>query len=77
MLLLIAALCRYVASRPELLHPQATPESLETLARQITPGLGFYALIFALAIVAPHVAAFGYLAIAIAGVVSPHVGELG
>jgi hypothetical protein len=47
------------------------------LSRQITPGIGFYVLVFALAIVAPHVAAFGYLAIAILAVVTPRVGAVG
>jgi hypothetical protein len=33
-----------------------------------TPNIGFYALAMVVAIVAPHVAAFGYLAIAVGGV---------
>jgi uncharacterized membrane protein len=77
MLFMISVLCRYVSSHPELLHPQARATELEDLARQITPGLGFYAAVLALSIVAPHLAAFGYLAVAILGVVSPRVGALG
>jgi uncharacterized membrane protein len=77
MLVLLAALCRYVASRRALLHEEASPEALMALSRQITPGIGFYVLVFALAIFAPHVAAFGYLAIAIVAVVTPRVGALG
>ena len=77
MLILLAVLCRYAADHPELLHPNATPESLEALARQISPGVGLYFSVFALGIAAPHVAAFGYLAVAILAVLSPRVGALG
>jgi uncharacterized membrane protein len=64
MLLLLAGLARYVASRGELLVEHAGPAELNALAVRLTPGLGSYALILALAAVAPRVTAFGFLAIA-------------
>jgi len=68
LLLLLAWLARYVASRSDLLVEQARPADLDALARRLTPGFGAYVLVLALAAVAPRVTAFGFLAIAAAQV---------
>jgi uncharacterized membrane protein len=64
MLLVLAGLARYVASRGELLAEQAKPADLRALALRLTPGLGSYAVVLAAAAVAPRITAFGFLAIA-------------
>ena len=63
-LLLLAAMCRYVASQPLLLREGVQAGDLEAMASRLTPGLVFYVLVFILAIVAPGVAAFGFLVVA-------------
>jgi uncharacterized membrane protein len=70
MLLLLAGLARYVASRDQLLVDRAEPADLKALAIRLTPGLGSYAVVLALAAVAPRVTAFGFLAIAAGQVVN-------
>ena len=57
-----------VARDPELLEPEVTEAEVKAILLRTTPGLGFYAAVIALAIVAPQVAAFGYLVIAIVAV---------
>jgi uncharacterized membrane protein len=64
-LLLLAAMARYVANHPALLDDPVHAPELQALAVRLTPGFGIYALVFALAVVAPRVAAFGFLAIAV------------
>jgi uncharacterized membrane protein len=62
--ILITAILRYVGSRPELIEEDGRDEAV-ALARQASPNLGFYVAVLALAFLAPKVAAFGFLAIAI------------
>jgi len=64
----IGALWGTVARDPELLEPEVTEAEVKAILLRTTPGLGFYAAVIALAIVAPQVAAFGYLVIAIVAV---------
>lgn len=63
--LLLAAMWRAVAVRPELLRPDVSGRDVERILRATAPNLGFYVAVTLLAVVAPHVAAFGYLVIAI------------
>lgn len=61
---LITLIVRYAGSRPELVEGEGR-EEVATLAAQASPNLGFYALVLPLAFLAPEVAAFGFLAIAV------------
>jgi uncharacterized membrane protein len=65
---LITAMWRYVARRRELLEAEVAEGEIERLADATTPSLAFYAVIIALAIAAPQVAALGYLLVAIVAV---------
>ena len=64
----LAALSRYVASRPELLHDPGSADDLRRLAATMAPGLGLYAAALGAAVLAPRVAAFAFLAIALLAV---------
>jgi uncharacterized membrane protein len=76
----ITAIARYAASRTELIPDRAVQDELRDIATQTTPSLGFYGVVIVLAFLAPKVAAFGYLAIAIIAVLpsptrfAPHRG---
>ena len=52
----------------ELLKPEVTDEEVNAILVAATPSIGFYVGVTALAIVAPRVAAFGYLVIAVLSV---------
>jgi uncharacterized membrane protein len=64
-LLLLAAIWRAVAARRELLHPEVSEQEINRILRRTAPSLGSYIAIILIAIVAPNVAAFGYLLIAV------------
>ena len=57
-----------VASDRSLLKPDVSEKEVDAIARATTPNLGFYVAVIVLAFIAPKVAAFGYLAIAIVAV---------
>ena len=63
--LLINALWGAVASDRNLLRPEVSEKEVNAIAKEITPNLGFYVVVIVLALLAPKVAAFGYLLIAI------------
>ena len=63
--LLINALWGAVASDRSLLRPEVSEKEVNAIARATTPNLGFYVGVIVLAFLAPKVAAFGYLLIAI------------
>jgi uncharacterized membrane protein len=65
---LFSALWATVASDRSLLKPEVTEQEVDAIARATTPALGFYVGVIALAFIAPKVAAFGYLVIAIVAV---------
>ena len=46
----------------------STEQEIDALRRASRPNVGFYAVVTALAILAPRIAAFGYLLIAVAAV---------
>ena len=62
--LLITVIVRYAGSRPELIEEEGRDEVV-ALAAQSSPNLAFYLAVLALAFLAPNVAAFGFLAIAV------------
>ena len=64
---LITAIVRYAGSRPELIEEEGRDEVV-ALAAQAGPNLAFYLLVLALAFLAPKVAAFGFLAIAVVAI---------
>jgi uncharacterized membrane protein len=66
--LLLGTLWATVARDRSLLRPEVTDEEVNAILLAATPSIGFYAVVIAVAIFAPHVAAFGYLVIAIVGV---------
>jgi uncharacterized membrane protein len=61
-------LWRYVASHRDLLEPEVTDEEVTAMTSGTTPSIGFYVVVVLLAILAPEVAAFGFLLIAVVSV---------
>jgi uncharacterized membrane protein len=70
--LLLGSIWGTVARRRELLKPDVSEHEVSVLLKVTTPNVGFYVVVTLLAIVAPKVAAFGYLVIAIAVVLRAH-----
>jgi uncharacterized membrane protein len=60
-----AVLWRYVADHRGLLEPGVTDEDVTAVTLLTAPNMGFYVVVVLLALLAPRVAAFGYLAIAV------------
>lgn len=65
---LFGALWGTIARERELLRPEVTDEEVNAILLEATPSIGFYVGATALAIVAPRIAAFGYLVIAVLSV---------
>jgi uncharacterized membrane protein len=65
---LVTALVRYAGTRPELVEEESR-ESAKALTAQVSPNVGFYLAVLALALFAPEVAAFGFFAIAVWAIV--------
>ncbi len=63
--LLLNAIWRVVAARPQLLQPNVPDSEIREILRATTPNLGFYLFVMLIAIVAPRASAFGYLVVAI------------
>jgi len=72
---LMGALWATAARDRDLLKPDVSQEEIETVLRRTTPSIGFYALVILLALVLPHVAAIGYLVIAIVVLLQAHGDE--
>ena len=66
--LLYSALWAAVARDRELLKPEVTDDEVNAILLASSPSIGFYAATIGLAIVAPRVAAFAYLVIAVLAV---------
>jgi TMEM175 potassium channel family protein len=79
-LLVIAALFNLlwgaVARDRELLNPEVTEKEVRAILVASSPSIGFYGGLLVLAIVAPRVAAFGYLVIAIVALLRTRGDEL-
>ncbi len=65
---LLSVLWAIVARDRSLLQPGVSSAEVSAIMRAATPNLGFYVAVIVLAILAPKVAAFGYLVIAIVAV---------
>ncbi|HEX6587225.1 MAG TPA: TMEM175 family protein [Solirubrobacterales bacterium] len=63
-----SVLWRYLARHRDLLEADVTDEEVTAMTLLMTPSVGFYAVILCVAFLAPQVAAFGYLLIAVVGV---------
>jgi uncharacterized membrane protein len=67
---IITMLCRSVAAHDELLYDHVTPTDVLILAKHTAPSAGFYAIVLVCALLAPTIAAFGFLAISVIVVLS-------
>jgi len=69
---------RAVAARDRsLIRQGVSDDEVTAMLRQAAPGIGFYVLVIVFAILAPKVAAFGYLAIAVITVMRARGDEHG
>lgn len=68
-------MCEYAASRRELLAADDVATALRALATRTRPTPAFYVLVLLLAVLAPRVAAFGFLAVALATILVPGRGR--
>jgi uncharacterized membrane protein len=66
--LLLKTLWASVTSERSVLRSEVSDEEVDAITRATTPNLAFYGGVIVLALLAPYAAAFGYLAIAIVGV---------
>jgi uncharacterized membrane protein len=64
----VSALWRCAAAHRDLLAPGVSAEEVKAITQLTTPSIGFYIAVVLLALVAPHVAVFGYLVIAVIAV---------
>ena len=71
---LVTVIVRYAGSRPDLIEEDGR-DQVVALAAQATPNLGFYVGVLALALLAPKVAAFGFLAIAVFAILHVRAGR--
>jgi uncharacterized membrane protein len=62
---LLGALWAAVASNPRIMRPDVSEDEVRALLVAVTPNIAFYVAFLVLAIFAPRIAAFGFLAIAI------------
>jgi TMEM175 potassium channel family protein len=74
--LIFGALWGTVALDRQLLKPEVTDEEVNAILLAATPSIAFYVGAGAVAIVAPRVAAFGYLVIAVVGVLRARGDEM-
>ena len=65
---LISALWGSVARDRHLLAAEATAKEFNAIALATTPSVGFYVAVIVLALLAPKIAVFGYLVIAVVAV---------
>jgi uncharacterized membrane protein len=70
--LLLSLLWGSVVYDRKLLMPWVDEKEVRGIAVAATPTIGFYVAIIALAIIAPRVAAFGYVVVAIVGLLRAH-----
>ncbi|HTY80863.1 MAG TPA: TMEM175 family protein [Candidatus Bathyarchaeia archaeon] len=70
--LVTGALWRYVAAHRDLIEPEVSDDEIRTITALTTPNIGFYVAVVLLAFIAPQVAAFGYLLIAVIALFRQH-----
>ncbi len=71
---LVTLLVRYAGSHPDLIEEEGRDEVV-ALAAQSSPNLVFYVVVLALAFLAPQVAAFGFLVIAVVAIARTRGGS--
>jgi len=67
-----SVLWRYAAGHRDLLEPGVSDEEVRAITRRATPSIGFNVAVVLLAFIAPQVAPFGYLLIAVIAVFRQH-----
>ena len=67
---LSGAMLGVIARHRELLHPDVSDADVNAALVAATPNIGLFAFATVVALAAPHVAAFGYFAIAVLGVLT-------
>jgi uncharacterized membrane protein len=65
---LLNLIWQHVARNPDLVAEDVSPDEVKAISRESAPNLAFYGAVVLVALIAPQVAAFGYLAIAVVGV---------
>jgi uncharacterized membrane protein len=73
---ILASMGRY-AARVQLIADEDVRAGVRRASDRLAPSLGFYAVVILLAIFAPTVAVFGFLALALRGVTMPPPGSTG
>jgi uncharacterized membrane protein len=73
---LFSALWGAVVLDRDLLKPEVSDEEVHAILLATSPSIGFYTVTIAVAIVAPQVAALGYLLIAVLGILRVHGDEV-
>ena len=73
---LFAVLWVAVARDRQLLKPEVSDEEVNAILLATSPNVGFYVGVTLLAIIAPRVAAFGFLVIAVVGVLRARADEM-
>jgi uncharacterized membrane protein len=63
--LILSALWGSVALDRHVLKPEVTQDEIKAIALAVSPNIGFYIAMIVLAFIAPRVAIFGYLVIAV------------
>jgi uncharacterized membrane protein len=58
---------QHVARNPDLVAEDVSDEEVKAISRESAPNLAFYGVVVLVALIAPQIAAFGYLAIAVLG----------
>ena len=67
---LLASLWRSAARRPDLLDPELGDEEIRRMSLAATPSIGFYVVVVVVGLLAPQVAAFSFLVVAVAVVIT-------
>ena len=62
--IVLTVMWRHIADHRDLLDARIADAEVASITQQATPSIGFYAAIVLLSLIAPTVAAFGYLAMA-------------
>jgi uncharacterized membrane protein len=73
--ILLGALWGTAAQNRHLLRPDVSEQEINAILLAAGPNIGFYGIFVVLALVAPRIAAFGYLVVAIVSVLRAHGDE--
>jgi uncharacterized membrane protein len=73
----LAAMWRIVAGDPDLLDEEVDAQEVSRIALAAAPSMAFYAVVIGVALIAPQLAAFGYLGIAVVAVLTARGEDAG